>query len=126
VDRDRTGRLLAHIKSALVTLIGSPVQSGGPFLFVYKTCARRPPSIVLKRMAVARGAWTAAPDPPIGGAAARAAARVWRRGARPSGCICAVFAPDSAVFAPRTGVCATGARAMFLTNNHVENTFGLR
>jgi len=65
VDRDRTGRLLAHIKSALVTLIGPPVHFGGPFLFVYKTCARRPPSIVLKRMAVARDAWTVAPDPPI-------------------------------------------------------------
>jgi len=49
----------------MVALIGSPVRSGGPFLFVYKTCARRPPSIVLKRMAVARGAWTAAPDPQI-------------------------------------------------------------
>jgi hypothetical protein len=49
----------------LVAFIGSPVRSGGPFLFVYKTCARRPPSFVLKRMDVARGAWTAAPDPPI-------------------------------------------------------------
>jgi len=49
----------------MVALIGSPVHSGGPFLFVYKTCARRPPSIVLKRMTVTRGAWTAAPDPPI-------------------------------------------------------------
>jgi len=49
----------------MVALIGSPVRSGGPFLFVYKTCARRPPSIVLKRMTVARGAWTAAPDPLI-------------------------------------------------------------
>jgi len=49
----------------MVALIGSPVHSGGPFLFVYKTCARRPPSIVLKRMTVARGAWVAAPDPPI-------------------------------------------------------------
>jgi hypothetical protein len=52
----------------MVALIGSPVLSGGPFLFVYKTCARRPPSIVLKRMAVARGAWVAGPDR---GAAAR-------------------------------------------------------
>ena len=42
------------------------------------------------------------------------------------GSICAVYAPVFAVFAPRTGVCATGAWAMFLTNNHVENTFGLR
>jgi len=49
----------------MIALIGSPVLSGGPFLFVYKTCARRPPSIVLKRIAVARGAWTAAPDPPV-------------------------------------------------------------
>jgi len=49
----------------MIALIGSPVLSGGPFLFVYKTCARRPPSIVLKRMTVARGAWTAAPDPPV-------------------------------------------------------------
>jgi len=49
----------------LVALIGSPVRSGGPFLFVFKTCARRPPSFVLKRMTVARGAWVAAPDPPI-------------------------------------------------------------
>jgi hypothetical protein len=46
----------------MVALIGSPVLSGGPFLFVFKTCARRPPSIVLKRMAVARGAWVAGPD----------------------------------------------------------------
>jgi len=49
----------------LFACIGSLVYSSGPFLFVFKTCARRPPSIVLKRMTVARGAWTAAPDPPI-------------------------------------------------------------
>jgi hypothetical protein len=49
----------------MVARIGSLVNSSGPFLFVFKTCARRPPSIVLKRMAAARGVWTAAPDPPI-------------------------------------------------------------
>jgi hypothetical protein len=49
-----------------------------------------------------------------------------RQGPPAIGSNCAVFAPDSAVFAPRTGVSATGAWAMFLTNNHVENTFGLR
>lgn len=110
----------------MVAHIGSPVHAGGPFLFVYKTCARRAPSFVLKRMAVARGAWPVAPDPPIGGAAARAADRFSRQGPPDIGSICAVFAPDSADFWPRTGVCATGAWAMFLTNNHVENTFGLR
>jgi hypothetical protein len=49
----------------MFALIGSLVHSSGPFLFVYKTCARRPPSIVLKRMAAACGAWAVAPDPPI-------------------------------------------------------------
>ena len=110
----------------MFALIGPLVHSSGPFLFVYKTCARCAPSFVLKRMAAARGAWPVAPDPPIGGAAARAADRFSRQGPLPIGSNCAVFAPDSAVFAPRTGVCATGAWAMFLTNNHVENTFGLR
>jgi hypothetical protein len=55
----------------MVALIGSPVHSGGPFLFVYKTCARRPPSIVLKRMAVARGAWFEDQTARLRGAAAR-------------------------------------------------------
>lgn len=38
------------------------------------------------------------------------------------GSICAVFAPDSADFAPRPALAGTGACAMFLTNNHKENS----
>ena len=110
----------------MVALTGSPVHAGGPFLFVYKTCARRAPSFVLKRMAMARGALLDHRIRRLRGAAARTADRFSRQGPLPIGSNCAVFAPDSADFWPRTGVCATGAWAMFLTNNHVENTFGLR
>ena len=60
------------------------------------------------------------------GAAARFADRFSRQGPPDIGSICAVYAPDSADFWPRTAVAGTGAWAMFLTNNHVENTFGLR
>ena len=115
------------------------------FLFVFKTCARRPPFWVLEPMAVARGAWTAAPDPPIAWPCSITRRRgcvtqlrdgcadllrqlapfealfSWQ-GPPAIGSNCAVFEPDSADFEPRPALAGTGACAMFLTNNHKENS----
>ena len=73
-------------------------------------------------MVVARGAWTLALDPWAGVHGSRFAVRFSWQGPRDIGSICAVLAADSADFSPRPALAGTGACAMFLTNNHKENS----
>lgn len=79
-----------------------------------------------------RGPRWVSPDPPAGVRGPRwmSPVRVCRafliaQGPPDIGSKVAVFAPKSAIFAPRPRDEPAGAWAMFLTNNHVENNIDL-